>query len=206
MMNLEKLLLKKEELPILHENCFLIPIHPKLLDEKTIIDPKIANKVFPKAAKDWYDDLKEYVETVKDEQIRKWINDVFLKKKPRITKKKYLDGHQYLETWRDEVLTAENGFAESFSISRNSGGSIYYPTYNIDNKKFVEFNAKQGYILFSEEKVREFSEEMLKLDNGIEGGKINVYGSHNVDYYPGALFLRNWAILYMNEVFKQIFK
>ena len=34
---------------------------------------------------------------------------------------------------------------------------------------------------------------------------MHVYAQHNIDHYPGALFLRNWAILYMNEVFKQVF-
>ena len=35
--------------------------------------------------------------------------------------------------------------------------------------------------------------------------RLYVYAQHNVDSYPGALFLRNWAILYMNEVFKELF-
>jgi len=203
MMELEKLLLKKNELPIIHENLFLVPIHPKLLDEKTIIDPKIANKVFPEAAKDWYNDLKKYAETIEDKEKKEWINNSFLSEGYEI--KKEMSNQSILNgSWKDDVLTTENGFATSFSINRDFGGSIYYPRYSFPTE-FVEFNAKGEYILFSEEKVREFSEEIPKIGND-EGGQINVYGSHNVDDYPGALFLRNWAILYMNEVFKQIFK
>ena len=75
-MELEKLFLKKEELPILNGNFFQIPIHPKLLTNEVKIDETIANKVFPKAAQEWYGDLKKYVKTLKDESIKEWINNI----------------------------------------------------------------------------------------------------------------------------------
>jgi len=53
-MKLEELFLTREELPILHESCFEIPIHPALLDPDTQIDPSITPRAFIKATGDWY--------------------------------------------------------------------------------------------------------------------------------------------------------
>ena len=47
-MELEKLFLRKEELPILHETCFQIPIHPRLLNPDLEIEESIARKNIPK--------------------------------------------------------------------------------------------------------------------------------------------------------------
>jgi len=55
-MNIEQLFLKKEELPILNETCFQIPIHPKLLDSSLNIDKLIAQKIFPPAVEILYMD------------------------------------------------------------------------------------------------------------------------------------------------------
>ena len=203
-MKLETLFLKKEELPILHENHFEVPIHPRLLNPIIRIDKTLANKVFPDAAQDWYNDLKEYIKTVEDRETEEWINRVFLKKKPEI-KKDY--GMQIIEhlNWEDKVLTLENGFAHSLSINRNFGGTLYY---NGDSGSMlgghIYFDKKinsEGNIRFSEDKAKEFA---MKIYDDSCTAKI--YGLHNVDNYPGALFLRNWAILYMNGVFKQVFK
>ncbi|MBI2056821.1 hypothetical protein HYT91_01050 [Candidatus Pacearchaeota archaeon] len=83
-MELEKLFLTKQELPILYKNCFQIPIHPKLLDENVKIDNLIAQRLFPKVAEEWYKDLKNY--SPETNQEKEWIKKVFLKNKPKITK------------------------------------------------------------------------------------------------------------------------
>ncbi len=184
-MILEELFLKKEELPILHETCFQIPIHPKLLDNNLRIDEAIAQRIFPKVAKEWYTELKEY--HPEDDKKKEWIDNVFLKEKPNIEKH---FNHQIFNFWQDDVNFMDNGLVQCFSISRNAGGSLYF------NKD--EFNCQSFgnlYIRFSEDKKKEFQ---------FEKNKIYVYSSHNIDHYPGALFLRNWAIKYMNKVFKQI--
>ncbi len=194
-MELEKLFLTKEELPILYENCFQIPIHPRLLDENININKNIAKNIFPKVAEDWYNDLKEHVKTEKDKEKRRWIKEVFLKEEPKITKEfndQIVNGF-----WKDDFWTMDNGFVTGFSISRNAGGSLYF------NKD--DFNCETLipgiYIKFSESKVKEFECEKIK-----EYSQVFTYAPHNIDYYPGALFLRNWAIRYMNEVFKEVFK
>jgi hypothetical protein len=200
-MEIEKLLLKKEEIPVLYENLFQMPIHPKLLSNDVRIDENLANKVFPQAAREWYDDLKEYSKTLEDAGTKEWINDVFLKKRPKIKKEFH---YQYIGGWRDEVFTAENGFANSLSISRNAGGTLYFN--KEEREMFVSFDRTNQYILFEKEKILEYGHKTMKLDNNIEGSRIYVYNMHNIDNYPGALFLRNWAILYLNEAMKQVFK
>ncbi len=51
------------------------------------------------------------------------------------------------------------------------------------------------YMRCSPKKLREYQKK---------NGRIYVYHQHNVDYYPSALFLRNWAIAYLNEAMKQM--
>jgi len=202
-MKIEDILLKKEEIPILNECFFQMPIHPRLLDRSIMLDPKLANKLFPNAAQEWYIDLKEYEKTIEDESTKKWLNDVFLKEEPQI-KEEY--GIQYLRDgrWEDRVERADNGFARCFMINRDVGGSMFF---NNDRscEAFVSFDGTDDFLRFSKEKITEFAKE-IKDYGDFKGGNLHVYGLHNVDAYPGALFLRNWAILYLNEAMKQVLK
>lgn len=188
-MELEKLFLKKEEIPILYKSCFQIPIHPELLNKNLRIDNKVAQRIFPEVAQDWHEDLKKYIPVNQEE--KEWINQVYLKEKPKITTEfnnQFLNGF-----WTDYVQTADNGLVTCFSINRNAGGSLYFQEDDINCESFGI-----TYIKFSDEKKSEF-----QFDKKL--GRMYVYAHHNVDSYPGALFLRNWAIKYMNKVFKQIY-
>lgn len=196
-MKLEQLLLTKKELPI-HTiegtlSCpnFQVPIHPKLMDPNIKIDEQLANNVFPQAAKDWHEDLSKVA------QNDEWIKDAFLKEKPNV---EYARGEQTITSigWHDHVLTAKNGFASSLSISRNHGGTLYLDPNNL-----------QGWIYRHH---ANFSLEKFKAYNSSGHHKAvaasaysYIYSTHNIDHYPGALFLRNWAILYLNEALKQVF-
>jgi len=201
-MELEKLLLKKEELPIFGETNFYIPIHPKLLDANININEDIASKVFPQAAEEWYNELKEYAANIEDNQTKEWIDEVFLKSRPKIEQ---IRGRQCMEGWEDKHIARENGFVEVFEIERNFGGSLYF-NQSEDSTHFVNLKGNM-YIKFPKEKVIEFGyNEIKKISNELEGVDMYVYKQHNIDNYPGALFLRNWAILYMNEAMKQVFK
>ena len=195
-MKLEQLLLKKEELPILNDTFFTIPIHPKLLSNHIKIDPKIANKVFSAAVKEWHNDLKDYAKTLENKETKDWIKRVFLKKKPQI-EEAYGNQTVQLLGWEDGVLTLENGFASSLCISRNSGGTLYLGGSSGPLVLITDETCK-----FSPEKFLEFGSPI----EGLDGAEARVYHQHNVDHYPGALFLRNWAILYLNEAMKQVFK
>lgn len=196
-------MLKKEEVPILHERCFEVPIFPKLLSPDIKLDENLAKIVFPTATEEWYSDLIEYSKNLEDKNTKKWIDSVFLKKKPKI-KKEFND--QFLDTlyWKDQVFTLKNGFASSLSISRDAGGTLYFNSDDMFSPKFISFDSSAGYIRFSKEKALEFKiGDVIKLPNNIEGVKVYIYNMHNVDHYPGALFLRNWAILYLNKAMKQ---
>jgi len=195
-MDIEKLLLTKEELPILYETCFIIPIHPKMLDPSIRLDLRVAQQVFSQVAVEWYGELNKYVETLASEQTKSWIKEVFLNKKPRVKRE---SGKQVLNTayWRDDVGTGQNGFAHSLCISRNSGGSLYF-SQDRSNVESISLDGDDEYIKFSKEKIREFAFE-VREDLNI--AKLNIYGQHNIDSYPGALFLRNWAIDYINGIF-----
>ncbi len=191
-MKLEELFLKKEELPILYKSCFQIPIHPKLLDENIKIDETIAKRIFSEVAEEWYEDLKRY--SPETNQEKEWINNVFLKEKPEITK--HFDHQRLNGVWQDDVNFMDNGLVQCFSICRNAGGSIYFR----EGDNNCESLIPNMYLRLSEEKAKEFGyrkvgEYLIAL----------TYSQHNVDAHPGALFLRNWAIAYMNEVFRQIF-
>ena len=203
-MELKDLLLKKEELPILYENCFQIPIHPMLLNPAVRIDCTLAKKVFPKVAEEWYNDLQEYAKTVEDVQIKEWILKVFLKEKPKI--KEEFGDYVLNRIWRSEVSFSENGFARMLSINRNAGGTLYYTEGDFSCRHFIPFEGEERYIQFSEEKVRAFSIEIHEPMPGHLGGEMHIYASHNIDHYPGALFLRNWAVLYINSALEQVFK
>jgi hypothetical protein len=191
-MSLNKLILTKEELPILHDHCFQIPIHPKLLDSVIHIREEIAKEVFPKVAEEWRNDLIEYLPLEKDQQKREWYEQVFLKKHDDVVKR---NNSQFFGIWEDEIQLADNGLVVGFSISRNVGGSLYFSK-STDNCYAI---IPGRMIKFSPEKTEKFATEK----NG-KYSKAFVYSSHNIDYYPGALFLRNWVIEYMNEVFEEI--
>ena len=160
-MNINSLLLTKEELPILDNICFRIPIHPKLLDPNLKLNPSIAKDVFPKVVEEWCRELKK----------------------------------NFPLGWQDEIQLGSNGFVTGFSISRNYGGALYFE----ESDKNCESLLPNRLIKFSDEKSDEFKYKTVgKYLIGL------VYASHNINDYPGALFLRNWAMMYMNEVLKEI--
>lgn len=193
-MNINDLLLKKEELPILHDSCFQIPVHPKLLDSTINIRPEIAKEIFLQVAEEWHNDLKGYLPLERDLEKRKWYEEVFLKDKIKITNS--FNNQVLNDFWEDNIQLLDNGLVSGFSISRNAGGSLYF---NLEGDNF-ETLIPTPYIKFSEEKIKEFTYK--KIENHCLA---LVYKQHNIDHFPGALFLRNWAISYMNNVFREIF-
>lgn len=101
-------------------------------------------------------------------------------------------GRQKLRFWENLVNCDKRGFVTHFSISRNAGGSLYLGD-NFEREKYVI----NKLVKFSDEKKRAYC-----INSDKESNKMVMYSRHNVDYYQGALFLRNWAILYLNEILK----
>ena|SRR3989338_7641665 len=193
-MKLEEILLRKEELPIIGENRFQVPIYPSLLKEDVMFDTRIASQVFPIAANEWYEDLCDYVQNLQvntpDEKLRKdWITESYLDKPVEIIRE---NGRQRLHFWEDLVGCDKRGFATHFSISRNAGGSLYLGN-DFEREQF----AFAKLVKFNEDKKRAYSIDKMEM-------KMNMYSMHNVDYYQGALFLRNWAILYLNSALREL--
>ena len=189
-------LILKEEIPILYENLFVMPIHKKLLEPQTQLNPNLAKRVFKKSAEEWYGDLKEYAKTLEDKTKREWINRVFLKK-PLIEERCRFQRIKHLG-WEDDTLNSNNGFVFSLYISRNGGGGLYFNKSDLNCETTIKLNSPNMCLKFSEEKLLEFGVE----DD--QHARLFIYGMHNVNSYPAALFLRNWAINYLNEAMKEI--
>ena len=193
----------KEEIPIWGRDrtYFFIPLHPILLNPNTKLDPKLANEVFPQVAKEWHEDLKDFLNSPKsglDRQTEDFYR-VFIKNRPPevITRL----GEQTLDSvmgWKDGVHTDERGFAYGLSISRNGGGTINYdPSKRDDSQWTIPLDGKPN--IFFNIPIEKASE--LALD---KQGKIKVYAPHNINHYPGALFLRNWGLAYVNAAMASI--
>ncbi len=198
-MNVEDLLLTKEEIPVLYKPnfnrpYFEIPIHPALVREDVQIDSGIAQRMFPAAAAEYLPELAAYSAALLDgDQDKKWFSEVFLKPGLEVISK---DGRQTFQQWVDLTLVDANGFASAFSINRNAGGTLQYnpderpqyispPRVNFSKEKFAAYRVGETF-------------------ERVPGVRALVYGHHNIDFYPGALFLRNWALLTLNESIKQL--
>jgi hypothetical protein len=92
-----------------------------------------------------------------------------------------------------DISFMDNGLVKSFSMYKDDEGVLFFKGAKLNYKSHAS-----TFINFSEEKYKEFASEK-------GGNDIFVYSHKNVDRSPEALFLRDWAIKYMNEVFKQVF-
>lgn len=203
-MNIQDLLLTKEELPILN-GLSVVPIHPRLLESRVRLDKQLANQVFPQAAKEWYDDLKAYSDNCEDNTTKDWIDSVFLEQPLKLINRgdKQEIANCY---WEDGVETLDNGFASSLIIV--PGDPIFL--YLDQSQPFTLFPKDRALIFnptqMTEEKLKEFTIQKINVYEGDKSYPTQIYQQHGVDSYPQALFLRNWAILYLNAAMKQVLK
>ena len=190
---LEDLFLKKEELPILRETCFQLPVYPELLREDINIKKDLAHLIFPQIVKEWHEDLQKHTSEMKPSKEKDWYKEIFLRE-PKIETER---GKYILMPlhWECDVFIEDNGFASGLSISRNAGGSLCPPDLDYICPPVVNF---------SKEKFEAY-QSGLKIE-GVNGVYAFVYGHHNINYFPGALFLRNWGILYLNEAMKEVIR
>ena len=175
-----------------------------MLDPAIRISPDLAQKVFPQAAREWYADLKKHRETPElDDTTKEWYDRAFLKKEPEI---KIEFGHRCIldGMWKEELALDDNGFARGLSISRDFGGSLYFNQNDMCCSELTYLDGNAGRLLkLSTEKARAFSFNQTKLD-GKELAEIYIYSQHNIDHFPGALFLRNWAMIYINAAIREV--
>ena len=203
-MKKEDLLLKKEEVNILYpKDCgygclLMVPIYPGLLEDDVKIDPELGHKVFPEAAKAWYDELKEH--EADDKNTKALIKDMLKKK---LSYKRH--GNRWSINppgyWNDiKFLTDRRGFARSFSVETNIAGSLTLVTAYGD--EYYKTFLYPDYVKFSPEKFRAYS--CMDAEDTKHGVLGYAYTPHNTDSVLGALLLRSWAISYLNEAIRQI--
>lgn len=195
---LEDLLLQRAELEIieLDHPRFLIPIHPQLLRADIHLDPNLATHVFAQAAQEWYNDLLAITNALEPSDTKRWYQEVFLKERPKIRKERGRQKTKILG-WEDLTFQTDTGFTSGFSISRNAGGSF-----------FLESDPSQNEVYPAPKLIR-FTPEKLGLyaiDPSAQHPRVYTYQTHNIDYLPGALFLRNWAVLYLNAALRELYK
>lgn len=225
-MRLEELLLKKDEVVILESPDndgnsrpdFRLPIHQSLIgsDEDQLVKPgvkiknSLAREIFPKVVDGWYNDLKIYrksldtghsfLEGNKLSSYREWIDTVYMKGNPYVEDRGFCQRVMPLGTWEDSVHVLKNGFVQDFMINRDYGGSLYVDW----TKRNRVHRVTHTHIGFSPEKFAAYSASGEEAESDSKSAYMNVFSFHNVDYYPGALFLRNWALTWHNEALKQI--
>ena len=181
-MNLADLLLKKEEIPITPEFRFRVPIPPILFDKDIKLDRLLAHKVFPLAVKDFIRDIKNYLEE----------NKV----KPSEAKylKEYLE-HQVIEN--EGAFGAQEYHGLSDTVMKDPSGIAHALDINGDLNVCIEECPFKDWVGFSEEKLKAYSNPRI-----IGFGHAYV-PDNNVGTIDAAFFLRDWAILYVNEALKQ---
>jgi len=199
-MNLRDLLLKKEELPILWQTTFCVPIYPRLLEEEIVLDREIALRVFEKATQEWFEDLTTYCNYPEAEN-RESFRRIFLTERPSIVEEFGIPKINNRE-WSANVRYNARGFVNIFSPGGANGGSLNFDPDQDMCQNLSHFeHGRRTLIRFPEEKAREFAIEREVQTDYVE---VYTYAPHNIDTYPMALFLRNWAILYINEAIKEI--
>lgn len=191
-MRLKELFLTKEEVPVDDRAVVVhIPIHPKLVDPNKNIDRDIALKVLPRVAADFRGDIKRYLELP---DAHEWIRRAYTKP-PRLIRmglNYVLDGVAVFD-----YHCNPNGLVNTFSI--DDGSTIYFSTEESYGGEYLDSPKARGSRL-SPRKVSEFSVKRTP-----SGHLLYFYNQHNIETYPQALILRNWAIHYMNRVFKEVF-
>ena len=166
------------------------------MDERVIHDPLLAHQIFPQVAQEWYGDMQAHCANLSDESEKTWFQDVFIPSSPEIREER---GHQVIYpggSWSDLVRNETNGFASLLSISRDAGGTLYI---NSDEKPHEYFCPP--LVNFSPEKFKAYVRPGYDM-RALPGAIGFTYDQHNIDYTPGALFLRNWALAYHNEALK----
>ena len=193
-MKLEELFLRKEELPIRRETDFVVPIYPALLREDIQLDSQIAHRVFAQVAQEYLLDLEKYTETMQDEKKKEYYQQMLRRDATVVPDK---NGEQTFRGWQDLVRTSDTGFATVLAQGPSSGGSLYY---NEKDRECAQKFIFSPLVLFSEEKFLAYSSKKINFS----GAQVQAYGYHNIDTFPQALFLRNWAMLYLNSALREL--
>ncbi|MBI4017829.1 MAG: hypothetical protein HY366_02700 [Candidatus Aenigmarchaeota archaeon] len=189
-MELEDLLLKKEEIPLQRSQIEFypapcnVPVHPLLLDEKRRFDIRLAHTVFPMVVQEWHEELKTYAGQPDWKDERDLIEE-YLSVKPRVVEREalYVEPYgRYGERWETSRGRLTNGFPGALSNGAHTSFFV-----NVDDDLGAELRMN-------------FSDRKRELYRGCRP-----YSQHNVHTLSHALLLRNWAIACVNEGLMQVF-
>jgi len=185
-MELEKLLLTREEIVITEtERCsFVVPIHPSLigdLPQSIPQDPSYLLRSIPEAIRWTIKDLQTYITTGEGRRIG--TAEKVLRELPREDRE--YNQSSMISPGFTVIHTFHKNCPYTMAISTNPG--LY-----IDTERISSSTCK-----FSEEKFAEYRNKRRQT---------HVWTTHNIDHMPQALFLRNWAIAYHNELLKELHK
>lgn len=183
---------------------FFVPIHPKLLSKNVSMNEFYAKSAFPEVVDDWQDDLKKYSDSIMEnknypeefdkEEYKSYIDTHISRKVEAV-----FEHNEYKlkpTSWESSVTTSETGFARSISVGASMGGTLFFDPNS-------EYMVSPHDLKFSDEKFLEYQSDK-KFGNPKDGLYVNAYSHHNIDWYPSGLFLRNWAVKYLNKVMKQV--
>ena len=179
---------------------FYVPIHPTLLERSRSFDRTLANRVFPQAAGEWYEDLQVLLANTPalEPDLREFCNELLRYGKPRVLA---VDGRQELEHigWEDRVRMDRRGFATTFALSPSTN-SLYFNEEDRNCKVALSLTGgSETRFNLSREKVKS-----LACEEHGDFAIVATYAKHNVDTFPGALFLRNWAMAYVNAAMESV--
>lgn len=194
-MEIDDILLKSREIYIgdgQEKPRLVVPIHPSLLRKDIKIDERLGYETLSRAIKPWRKDVNKYHKIIKDTTSKKSINiggvesvhdDVWIIKPEDI----YIDRFGFMD----------NGLVRTFQLGDEN--ALY-----LDQNNTISIH--QDEAVFKAEKLYEYS---CKKDDDILGSGFATcyaYQVHNLGNYRAALFLKNWAVIYLNTALKQILK
>jgi hypothetical protein len=171
-----ELYLRKDEVPISKVNTFFMPVHPYLVLSKVHIEESIAQESFLKAVEEWWEEI----------QPMKAKYAYIHEKKPSINN---IYGNYEFLGWESEAIPFDNGFIYCFSLAREDGSMIYKKE-DLNCILPLKMNMK-----IDKDKQNQFINPL--------NHEIHAYTFHNLKSYPATLFLRDWSLNYMNDVFKK---
>ncbi len=208
-MELEDLLLKREEVPIglpfgpiikeFDNQWCMIPIHHSLKDslpDDLKYDMSLALGVMNDAI-DWYEeDLRRYHKGLADEGVKGWVERIFLNDLP--VKRDVWKWPMGLGRGMRVDMVVSQDFLYSLGLTTDC--HIY-----ADTGAFDGTGMDNGKVNLSKEKFVEYSIDGDVRDwDGFYCCDMYAWQQHNVDTIPQAIMLRDWAILYENVLLRKM--
>lgn len=229
-MELEELFLSRDEIPIGEDNpgSFIVPVHKEIykLPNKIKNDTKIAWNVYPRVKEMFYEDMNNYLNLLDDED-REYMEKIYMKPKEFRYDSNFFPFPQNKEFTSYGAMCPQNRniiavFHIDAHVDIGPERVRLMPT-NLVGEKFKEYCIEGTFRHNTSEVPKQLRKDIeyviendrIIIDKGkpwvkifdTSGGKLNdyhgeaiCYTTHNVEIYPDAFLLRDWAICYLNKL------